>query len=199
MEKIVLTITPAEKRCLDMTSTEKWSVDERALSQMGLTREEIALAKLFYNRATPAGVTDEVRYSIWALSNLPRADANRIITPATYYEATRGGIRQGGNRLAHWAQAAFRACEREGNSQQPALFEILRKALDWCARFEEENPPEEWPYERIEELLHSDRRGRSITTSTPQSPTGRLTVEVSPEEPRPEIRVAGDQLSLFSE
>ncbi len=199
MEKIVLTISPAEKRCLDMTSTEKRSVHERALSQMGFTSEEIALAKLFYNRATPAGVTDAVRYSIWALSNLPRADAKGIITPATYYEATRGGIRMGGNRLAHWAQAAFRAYKREGSSPQPALFEILRKALDWCASFEEENPPEEWPHERIEELLHSNRRRRSITRSTPHSRPGRVTVEVSPEERIPEIRVAGDQLSLFSE
>jgi len=199
MEKIVLTITLAEKRCLDMTSTEKRSVDERALSQMEFTSEEVALAKLFYGRATPGGVTDAVRYAVWALSNLPRADANGVITPATYYEATRGGIRLGGNRLAHWARAAFRAYEREGDSIQPALFGILRKALDWCARFEEENPPEEWPHERIEELLHTTRQRRSMTTPTSHSPTGRVTVEVSPEEPIPDIRVAGDQLSLFSE
>jgi len=199
MEKIVLTITPAEKRCLDMTSTEKRSVDERALSQMGFTPQEIALAKLFYNRATPAGVTDGVRYAVWALSNLPRADANGVITPATYYEATRGGIRMGGNRLAHWAGAAFRVYEREGSSPPPALFGILRKALDWCARFEEENPPEEWPDERIDKLLHTTRQRRSMTIPTSDSPTGHVTVEVSPEEPMPDIRVAGDQLSLFSE
>jgi len=198
MEKIVLTIAPAEKRCLDMTSTEKRTIDERALSQMGFTREEIALAKLFYNRATPAGVTDAVRCSVWALKNLPRADANGVITPATYYEATRGGIRMGGNRLAHWARAAFRAYEREGGSPQPALFEILRKALAWCARFEEENPPEEWPDERIEELLPKKRQ-RSVTRGTSHTPKGQVTVELSRDEPRPEIRVAGDQLSLFSE
>ena len=199
MEKIVLTITPAEKRCLDMTSTEKRTVDDRALSQIGFTTEEIALAKLFYNRATPGGVTDAVRYAVWALSNLPRADANGVITPATYYEATRGGIRQGGNRLAHWAQAAFRAYEREGSCPEPALFGILRKALDWCARFEEENPPEEWPDERIEDLVGRKRHTRTIAPATSHTPTGRVTVEISREEPMPEIRVAGDQLSLFSE
>jgi hypothetical protein len=199
MNRIVLTITREEKLCLDLTPKEERTIDERALSQMGLTREEIALAKLLYGRATPGGVTDAVRYAVWALSNLPRADANGVITPATYYEATRGGIRMGGNRLAHWAGAAFRAYEREGISPPPALFGILRKALDWCARFEEENPPEEWPHERIEELLHTTRQRRSMTTPTSHSPTGRLTVEVSPEEPIPDIRVAGDQLSLFSE
>ncbi len=199
MNRIVLTITREEKVCLDLNPREERTVDEKALSQMGFTREEIALAKLFYGRATPGGVTDAVRYAVWALSNLPRADVNGVITPATYYEATRGGIRQGGNRLAHWAGAAFRAYERGDDSTQPTLFGILRKALDWCASFEEENPPEEWPQERIEELLHSDRRGRSITRSTPQSPTGRVAVEISPEAPMPEIRVAGDQLSLFSE
>ena len=105
----------------------------------------------------------------------------------------------GGNRLAHWAGAAFRAYEREGNSIQPALFTVLRKALAWCARFEEETPPVEWPDERIEDLLHTTRQRRSMTTPTSDSPTGRVTVEVSPEEPMPDIRVAGDQLSLFSE
>jgi hypothetical protein len=105
----------------------------------------------------------------------------------------------GGNRLAHWAQAAFRAYEREGNSPQPALFGILHKALAWCARFEEENLPEEWPHERIEELLHRKRQCNNTMTRTSHGPTGRVTVEVSPEESSPEIRVAGDQLSLFSE
>jgi hypothetical protein len=76
MNRIVLTITQGEKVCLDLTSKEKRTLDERALAQMGFTREEIALAKLFYNRATPAGVTDAVRYSVWALRNLPRADEN---------------------------------------------------------------------------------------------------------------------------
>ncbi|HAL61323.1 MAG TPA: hypothetical protein DCP08_02825 [Chloroflexi bacterium] len=199
MNSIVLTMTKEEKVCLDLNPKEERTVDERALSQMGFTREEIALAKLFYGRATPGGVIDAVRYAVWALRNLPRADANGVITPATYYEATRGGIRQGGNRLAHWAGAAFRAYEREGSSPQPALFGILRKALDWCGRFEEENPPEEWPHERIEELLAAKRHTRTITRETSQTPTERVTVEVSPEEPIPEIRVAGDQLSLFSE
>jgi len=199
MNRIVLTITREEKVCLDPTPKEERSGDERALSQMGFTREEIALTKLFYGRATPGGVTDPVRYAVWALRNLPRADTNGVITPATYYEATRGGIRQGGNRLAHWAQAAFRAYERESSSPQPALFGILRKALDWCARFEEENPPEEWPHERIEDLVGRKRHTRTIAPATSHTPTGRVTVEISPEEPRPEIRVAGDQLSLFSQ
>ncbi len=199
MNRIVLTITREEKVCLDLTPKEERTVDERALSQMLFTSEEIALAKLFYNRATPGGVTDAVRYAVWALRNLPRADPNGVITPATYYEATRGGIRMGGNRLAHWAQAAFRAYEREGSSTQPALFGILRKALDWCARFEEENPPEEWPEERIEELVGRKRHARTAAPATSHAPTGRVTVEVCPEEPMPEIRVAGDQLSLFSE
>jgi len=199
MNRIVLTITREEKVCLDLTSKKKQTVDERALSQMGLTREEVALAKLFYGRATPGGVTDAVRYAVWALRNLLRADENGIITPATYYEATRGGLRMEGNRLAHWARAAFRAHEREGNPAQPALFGILRKALAWCACFEEENPPEEWPHERIEELLPRKRQRRSVTTHTSHTPTGRVTVEISPEEPRPEIRAAGNQLSLSSE
>ena len=199
MNRIVLTITREEKVCLDLNPKEERTVDEKALSQMRFTSEEVALAKLFCGRATPAGVTDAVRYAVWALKNLPRADANGVITPATYYEATRGGIRQGGNRLLHWAQAAFRAYEREGGSLQPSLFGILRKALDWCARFEEENPPEEWPEERIEELVGRKRHTRTIAPATSHAPTGRVTVEVSPEEPMPEIRVAGDQLSLFSE
>jgi len=75
----------------------------------------------------------------------------------------------------------------------------LRKALAWCARFEEENPPEEWPNERIEELLPRERQGRSITTWISHTSRGRVAVEVSPEEPRAEMRVARDQLSLFSE
>jgi len=199
MNRIVLTMTKEEKVCLDLTPKEERSLDERALSQMGFTREEIALAKLFYGRATPGGVIDAVRYAVWALSNLPRADANGAITPATYYEATRGAIRMGGNRLAHWAGAAFRAYEREASSPPPALFGILRKALDWCGRFEEENPPEEWPDERIEELLHNERERTSIKTNTSRSPTDRVTVEIPSEEPMPDIRVAGDQLSLFSE
>jgi len=199
MNRIVLTMTKEEKVCLDLTSTEERTVDETALSLTGFTREEIALAKLFYNQATPAGVTDAVRYAVWALKNLPRADANGVISPATYYEATRGGIRMGGNRLAHWAGAAFRAYESEGGSPPPALFEILRKALDWCASFEEENPPDEWPDERIEELLHNERERTSIKTNTSRSPTDRVTVEIPSEEPLPDIRVAGDQLSLFSE
>lgn len=199
MNRIVLTMTKEEKVCLDLTSTEERTVDETALSHMGFTREEAALAKLFYGRATPAGVTDAVRYAVWALKNLPRADPNGVITPATYYEATRGGIRMGGNRLAHWAGAAFRAYDRGGGSIQPALFGILRKALDWCTSFEEENPPEEWSEERIEELLAARRHTRTITRGTSQTPTERVMVEVSSEEPGPEIRVAGDQLSLFSE
>lgn len=51
MEKIVLSITPAEKTCLDLTSREKDTLDENDLSEIGFTREEIVLVKRFYDRA----------------------------------------------------------------------------------------------------------------------------------------------------
>lgn len=199
MEKLVLVITPAEKTRLDLTSKEKAAADENALARMGFTKEEIALVKMFYVRPTPAGVSDAVRYAVWALKYLPRADADGTISPTTYYQATRITHAADSSGLPHWAQAAFRAHGDEGRPPEPSLFGILRKALAWCSRFEEQNPLQEWPHERIQQSIARRTRHDSPVRRATDPPHKSVTVEIPDQIPSPEVKVARDQLSLFDE
>ena len=179
---------------ITITAKEKTALDARGgiprphrgvLEAAGLSPEEIALAGLFYECPTPAGVPDSVRFAVWGLNYLPPAGDE--LTPAAYYAVSRGKWDTPARQLGRWLEAAERAQAREGG-EEPRLFGILRKLLCWCREYEERHPyqPEYgWPPRRKKR-----KKTRAIEH-------GLVTVELPGTAPGVTVRVQGEQLKLL--
>jgi len=181
---VEVTITAKEKKALDARGGIP-RPHRGVLEAAGLSPEEIALAGLFYECPTPAGVPDSVRFAVWGLNYLPPAGDE--LTPAVYYATTWSAGSTPAQQLEHWLGAAERAQAREGG-EEPCLFGILRKLLRWCREYEEQHPyqPEYgWPSRR--------KKRKKARASEP----GLVTVELPGTAPGVTVRVQGEQLKLL--
>lgn len=181
---MIVIITAKEKKALDARGSMP-RPHKGVLEAAGLSPEEMALAELFYRCPTPAGVSDSVRYAVWALNRLPPAGDE--LTPATYYTASRGGWDTPAQQLAHWLKAAERALAREGG-EEPRLFEVLHKLLNWCREYERLHP-----YKPDYRCSSGHRRRGKTQVAAPRP------VAVEPPEAALEVtvRVQGEQLKLL--
>lgn len=110
------------------------NLDFEALREIGLSDEEIQILNTFHNIqqkiGTPAGSCEDIlRYSLWSLEYLPKADQKtKRITKESYL---------GTDNFRRWFESAKGQCKN--SADKPAIFVSLQKIADFCDRFEKEN------------------------------------------------------------
>ena len=179
-----ITVTAKEKTALDARY-----VPERpcrvVLEAAGLSVEEAAIVELFYQCPTPGGVVNSVRCAIWALNYLPKAAEQ--LSPAAYYDMSRGDQDAPASRIEKWLGAAEREQERE-RDDEPRLFAVLRKLLAWCQEYEKQHPysPE-----------YGRKTKRKSRKKAKRPGSERVIVESPDSVPELTVQVAGEQMSLL--
>lgn len=131
--------------CQKKVESETKTLDETALSEIGLEAGEIDYLKILFDfqfrfGAPPYSCVDDIRWILWELDNLPRTDEKTgKITKLSYMKSVCPSDYEYYGKDNFWNSLRIVLNREESRSKHLTLFKILRKIEVWCRNFEKKH------------------------------------------------------------